>query len=275
MFLFKTYKISLNNLCLLPWSKLATPVMSRKRTLFEVLTGEENSHSIGSLLFILVLLVHLWVALWLLQPVKFVTLAKPLIMEVSLVSPGQPASTPPPAAAKPATPKPVTPVQQKKRPVKKPLRKKMPVKQKNAALPKPETATEERKITKSYTDFIAGSDAKPLGKISGAPASATGTLVKNQPFIEARVNANYGSNPKPEYPSLALNRGWVGKVLLQVRVTADGLSEAVTVHRSSGHQILDESAVTAVQNWRFIPARRGNSTVASSVIVPIVFNLNN
>lgn len=275
MFLFNNYDISLNNLYLLPWSKLATPVMRRKRTLFKVLTGKENSRFVGGLLFILVLLVHLWGARWLLQPETSVTLARPLMMEASLISlSSQSASTTPPPADKPVISKPAAPVQHKKRPVKKLLKKKMRVKQKKASLPKPVTVAEEMQSTPSLTDSITGSDAKHLGTDSGAPGLSTAQR-NTQPFIEARVNANYGSNPKPKYPSLALNRGWEGKVLLLVKVTAGGLSEAVTVQRSSGHQMLDESAVAAVKKWRFIPAKRGNTPVASSVKVPIVFNLNN
>ena len=58
----------------------AIPIMRKKETLFEALTGEERPRSIGSLLLILVLLLHLWGALWLLQPVEPITLAQPLMM---------------------------------------------------------------------------------------------------------------------------------------------------------------------------------------------------
>ena len=105
--------------------------------------------------------------------------------------------------------------------------------------------------------------------------SASGTQGNAEPYSEASFNANYGTNPKPKYPAIARSRGWQGKVLLRVSVSAEGLSEAVTVHRSSGHDALDESAVAAVEKWQFIPAKRGNTAVACSVIVPIIFTLNN
>lgn len=38
----------------------AISIVSSKQTLFEILTGEENPRSIGGLLLILVLLMHLW-----------------------------------------------------------------------------------------------------------------------------------------------------------------------------------------------------------------------
>ena len=117
----------------------AIPILRDKRTLFEFLIGEENPLSIGSLLLILVLLLHFWGALWLLQAVEPVTLAQPLMMEVSMLStPGQQTTTAPPAP-----PKPVAPIRPKKPPVKKPVKKKTPVKQKQPELPKPVAVAEE------------------------------------------------------------------------------------------------------------------------------------
>ncbi|MDD1620550.1 MAG: energy transducer TonB [Methylococcaceae bacterium] len=109
------------------------------------------------------------------------------------------------------------------------------------------------------------------------PGNAPGTGSGSgdaEAISEADFKANYATNPKPKYPEEAKNLGWEGNVLLRVRVSADGHSEQVTVHRSSGHKVLDDSAVAAVQKWRFIPARRGNTAVACTVIVPIVFALN-
>ena len=137
MYLFNNHEDGLSKQNLPPLGGAAIPVTSKKRTLFEILTGEEKPLSIGGLLLILVLLLHLWGALWLLQPVEPITLAQPLMMEVSLVSaPGQQASTAPPAPPKVVEPvKP--PVQPKKPPVKKPVKKKTPVIRKQAKLPKP------------------------------------------------------------------------------------------------------------------------------------------
>jgi protein TonB len=251
----------------------AISIAGKKRTLFEILTGEENPRSIGGLLLILVLLLHLWGALWLLQPVEPVTLAQPLMMEVSLVSaPGQQASTAPPAP-----PKPVEPIKPKKPPVKKTVKKKKPVIRKQAKLPKLVTVSDEMlpapSLEESFEDASeTSSDAAPAANTA---KSASGTQGHAKPYSEASFNANYGTNPKPKYPAVARSRGWQGKVLLRVSVSAEGLSEAVTVHRSSGHDALDESAVAAVEKWQFIPAKRGNTAVACSVIVPIIFTLNN
>jgi protein TonB len=272
MYLFNNHEDGLNKQTnRLPVAAIA--IADKIRTLFDILTGEERPRSIGSLLLILVLLLHLWGALWLLQPVEPITLAQPLMMEVSLVSaPGQQASTAPPAP-----PKAVEPIKPKKPPVKKPLKKKKLEKQKQAKLPKPETVSDAMLPAPSLTESFADASETSSDAATGANTakSASGTQGNAEPYSEASSNANYGTNPKPKYPTIARSRGWQGKVLLRVRVTADGLSEAVSVHRSSGHEVLDESAVAAVEKWRFIPAKRGNTAVACTVIVPIIFTLNN
>ena len=94
------------------------------------------------------------------------------------------------------------------------------------------------------------------------------------PVTAVRFDASYLQNPAPAYP--ALSRKWheQGKVLLQVKVTATGIAEHVEIKRSSGYPRLDEAALNAVRQWRFVPARRGDGAVAASVLVPIVFRLD-
>jgi TonB family protein len=120
----------------------------------------------------------------------------------------------------------------------------------------------------------AGAGAGPGSATGTGSGNDTGAGSDTDAYSEVGFNANYATNPKPKYPEVARSRGWEGNVLLRVRVTADGRSEQVTVHRSSGYKVLDDSAIDAVQKWRFIPAKRGNTAVACTVIVPIVFTLN-
>ena len=106
----------------------AISITSKKQTLFEMLTGEEKPLSIGGLLLVLVLLLlHLWGALWLLKPVEPITLAQPLMMEFSLVPvPGEKPTTAPSAPVPPKAIEPVKPpIQPQKPPVKKSVKKKL------------------------------------------------------------------------------------------------------------------------------------------------------
>lgn len=85
----------------------------------------------------------------------------------------------------------------------------------------------------------------------------------------------HGMNPKPPYPMAARRLGLEGVVTLEVLVLADGHAGEVRVHKSSGHEMLDESAVETVRTrWRFIPAKRGETPVDSRVTFPIRFRLD-
>jgi protein TonB len=114
-----------------------------------------------------------------------------------------------------------------------------------------------------------------------APAAFTAPPAPAVPAKEAapvavlgpRFDADYLQNPAPAYPPISRRMREEGKVLLQVRVSTTGLPEQIQIKQGSGFPRLDEAAVNTVQRWRFVPARRGDETVAASVIVPIVFQL--
>ena len=93
------------------------------------------------------------------------------------------------------------------------------------------------------------------------------------PLVGARYDADYLHNPKPVYPAASRRLGEQGRVVLRVRVSAQGLPLAVEIKHSSGFSRLDEAARAAVERWRFIPARQGSETVDSSVLVPLQFAL--
>jgi protein TonB len=225
--------------------------------------GDENPRSMGGLLLTLMLSLHLWAAVWMLRPSDPIIKAQPMIMEVSLVAaPSQKASAVPVAQPKPVEPK--------KPPEKKPVKPKKPVVRQQTELPKPLAMADETLPAPSKIE----SAPAPVAP-SAAANTASKATADAAPFTEANFNANYGSNPKPRYPSIAANRGWEGTVHLLVKVSAEGDSEEVTVQHSSGYDVLDEAAIEAVEKWKFIPAKRGETPVSSLVVVPINFVLNN
>ena len=83
----------------------------------------------------------------------------------------------------------------------------------------------------------------------------------------------YLQNPRPVYPREARRRGYQGEVLLRVEVIASGEVGQVEVKRSSGHEILDRSALTTVKQWRFVPAQKGANIVSTWVNIPVKFQL--
>lgn len=256
----------------------------RDRLLADFL-GEERPRDMLILLSTLVFLLHIWLLTVLMHPEENVTEAKPLVMEVSMVV--IPASKPTPAPAATAAAE-VKPVVKPPKPLPPPPPEKKPPIQKKTK-PKP-VVRKPVPVVQKAPDFAQFEPFEPFeptppakqtpqsssSSATNTSASATASSSSNSSnYTEANYRANYAHNPKPDYPTIAKSRGWQGKVLLRVKVSAQGLSDAITVEKSSGHEMLDESAIEAVKKWRFIPAKRGNTPVASSVIVPIVFTLRN
>lgn len=90
-------------------------------------------------------------------------------------------------------------------------------------------------------------------------------------LVEARPD--YLANPAPRYPLKARQAGWQGVVILTASVDRQGNPVQVAVERSSGYDILDQSALKAVKGWRFQPAKLGTLAVESTVKIPVRFDL--
>ncbi len=117
-------------------------------------------------------------------------------------------------------------------------------------------------------------EKSPVAPEQAPAVSVTEATAKAvEPLVEARFDADYLSNPKPRYPLASRRLNEAGTVYLRVHVGSDGHANQVELKTSSGFHRLDQSALKTVAEWRFLPARRGSKTVASWVIVPIVFTL--
>ncbi len=119
----------------------------------------------------------------------------------------------------------------------------------------------------AVTIAAAGSLAWGEGGLAGSSGRG-GEVV-----AEATTPARYWKTPAPEYPRAARERGWEGTTLLRVEVLADGTVGDVEVSVGSGFPELDEAAMTAVREWKFWPARRGDERIRSHVEVPVRFRL--
>lgn len=101
------------------------------------------------------------------------------------------------------------------------------------------------------------------------------SVQENLPVTAAKGYAGYLSNPAPEYPEVALDRGWEGAVMLRVKVSSTGSPLEINLKNSSGKKALDDAAVKTVKRWKFSPAMRGNTPIEGWVDVPIHFKLPN
>lgn len=152
-----------------------------------------------------------------------------------------------------------------KQPVAKPLPmdKPQPVRQPVPKTPAPVIEATRSELPAPATPVASPPDIKPAPP---APPAA-------EPVSQARFDADYLKNPAPPYPPLSRRMGEEGKVILRVSVNPQGGADSVEIKTSSGSQRLDESAQKTVRNWKFIPAKRGETAVQSWVLVPIIFKL--
>jgi protein TonB len=71
---------------------------------------------------------------------------------------------------------------------------------------------------------------------------------------------------KPDYPSVAEQRGWGGAVKIEAKIRANGSVADAMVRQSSGHDILDEAALRFfMDECRFIPAKRNGQPIDRQV----------
>ncbi len=62
-------------------------------------------------------------------------------------------------------------------------------------------------------------------------------------------------------------------MILKVEVLPNGRVGQIEVKDSSGYELLDRSALTAVKRWKFIPAKKGEAPISLWVNIPIKFQL--
>jgi len=118
---------------------------------------------------------------------------------------------------------------------------------------------------------------RPPAQTPDAAAGQTSTqsAAAGAPTLPAHPVAGMESDRPPVYPETARRRGQQGRVLLQVDVSANGTAVGVTVAQSSGFASLDDAALRAVEQWRFVPATRGGAAVPAVAEVPVRFRLTN
>ena len=167
----------------------------------------------------------------------------------------------PPVAAPPPRPVPPKPVP---RPIIKPVAKPAPTPE-----PAPRPLAPADSEPAPPPNSHASAESAPA--ITRGPPSAEST--ESAP-VAIDLGAAYRLNPAPEYPPLALRRGWQGTVRLRVALDPEGHPTQVGLATSSGYPMLDEAALAAVRRWQFRPATRLGKPVAATVEVPIVFRIN-
>ena len=138
----------------------------------------------------------------------------------------------------------------------------------------PETSSAQ---VASNPHVTAADNSKPTSRQQDTTPASGVTAPAAPPAIQkpvvTRTDAQYLDTPPPAYPRYIRKRGMEGKVLLKVEILADGSAGTVEIVEKSPFPQLDELARDKVRTWRFVPARRGDKAINSSMTVPIEFRL--
>ena len=101
--------------------------------------------------------------------------------------------------------------------------------------------------------------------------------IKKKQSLETKSRAKFkfGShnNPHPEYPLIARKKGWEGRVIIKADIDKAGNVTSIKILKSSGFEVLDESSVTTLREWKFTPARYGNKFINDTLNIPVNFQL--
>ena len=124
-------------------------------------------------------------------------------------------------------------------------------------------------IGQAETQAPDGDAASPANRAARKPATSPRRAAAT-PDREATV----ASQVAPDYPVTAARKREEGTVMVRAEVDAAGKPTTVEVVRRSGSRELDRAAVDAVKRWSFQPAIRDGKAVASTVQVPVEFNLD-
>lgn len=131
----------------------------------------------------------------------------------------------------------------------------------------------ERKVppVKQTSEPLTRQTKKPAPKQSETTSTPKSTQAQDS--IKSRKQPQLMDNPKPIYPAAAKRRGMQGTVLLKLNVSSRGKVSDVQLEKSSGYRVLDIAAINGVQQWQFIPAKEDEEEIASVVVIPVRFEL--
>jgi len=146
--------------------------------------------------------------------------------------------------------------------VKPPPTKRKSIRKNPKTIDLPETPVSSKEMTPEYHPDVQ----------SKSPLADVKTAASSGPKVVSASPA-YATNPRPKYPRVARRRGYEGVVLLKVLVDHEGRADDVLVLKSSGHKMLDRSALKAVKNWVFKPGTVDGKPMEMWVQVPVRFEL--
>jgi len=106
------------------------------------------------------------------------------------------------------------------------------------------------------------------------PTPSPSQVPPSQASSTVLARPNPSKNSAPIYPDIARKKGWAGTLILQANISAQGSVESLKILQSTGHDVLDQSAITAVRQWHFHPQKVNGIPTPVTVELPVKFSLN-
>ncbi len=156
--------------------------------------------------------------------------------------------------------------------------KNVPVKKEGSAplrfamLENPRHGADLQSAAVSYKTASWGVEGLTAHAVSGRTGGAGERGASSDRMVSLAI-PKYRENSHPRYPMLARSRGEEGVVFVSAEVLANGKVGGLRIKKTSGYRLLDQSALEAVKNWKFEPARRMGIPVAVWVEIPVRFAL--
>ncbi|EMC0408027.1 energy transducer TonB [Vibrio fluvialis] len=107
---------------------------------------------------------------------------------------------------------------------------------------------------------------KPTPAVSSQGANAAPILIDRPSFVSRPI--------RPNYPRLAQKRGIEGVATYEVWLDAQGRQIKQILISSSGTEMLDQSALDAIKQWKFSPHIINGEALAHRVQIPVRFRLD-
>jgi periplasmic protein TonB len=115
------------------------------------------------------------------------------------------------------------------------------------------------------------------GSAYDSPSSSPETL------IPAAIQHESGEESRPPFPILtpkvivyprkAVRRGWEGQTVVAAEILPDGAVGRTALAKTSGHEVLDQTAQEAIKTWRFSETSDKEDAVPQYVDIPVTFKL--
>ena len=181
--------------------------------------------------------------------------------EVPPAPPAPPAPPSPPKAETPPAPKRLAPTPPPPKPASEPA-------------PQPAPAVAEAPSEPLQPVVSAGNASE-----SAANAITTAPSAPPAPPAPPKVelpssSASYLNNAPPHYPAISRRMGEQGRVVVRALIDTNGTASQASIQTSSGYERLDQTALSTVQRWRYVPGKRGGVPEAMWFSIPLNFVLD-